>query len=264
VELGSAAPTGLLERENELTAVRDWLEDVRAERGRTLLIEAPAGLGKSALIDHVRELARDEFNLLSAAGSEVGQELGWGVAGSLFEPWLRRLPEEERADLLPGPAASASLLVAPNGGAAGLPAADAGFAILHGLYWLAVRAAETQPTLLVIDDAHWADEPSLRLLAYLLGRIRELPIGVLVAPRTGEVDAAGLLTPLAGEREVTVCEPAPLSVAAITSLIQERLPGADATFCRRCHELTAGNPLGVREVLLAIASCEPAATDRDL
>jgi predicted ATPase len=58
VELGSAAPTGLLERENELVTLRGWLDDVRAERGRMLFIEAPAGLGKSALIDHVREIVR--------------------------------------------------------------------------------------------------------------------------------------------------------------------------------------------------------------
>jgi len=264
VERGSAAPTGLLERENELATVRDWLDDVRADRGRMLLIEAPAGMGKSALIEHVRKPARGEFNLLSAAGSEVEQDLGWGVARSLFERWLLRLPELERADLLTGPAASASLLFAPNGGAAGLPASDASFAILHGLYWLAVRAADAQPTLLVIDDAHWADEPSLRLLTYLVGRIRDQPIGVLAAARSGESDPAGLLAHLAGERDVTVCEPAPLSVAAVTMLIQERLPEADESFCRRCHELTAGNPLGVREVLLAITDFQPTSTHRDL
>jgi DNA-binding CsgD family transcriptional regulator len=229
-----------------------------------MLIEAPAGMGKSALIEHVRETARGEFNVLSAAGSEVEQELGWGVARSLFEPWLRRLPGNEQADLLTGPAASASLLFASDAGAAGLPASDVSFAILHGLYWLAVHAAEAQPTLLVIDDAQWADEPSLRLLAYLVGRIRDQPIGVLVAARTGESDAAGLLAHLAGDRQVTVCEPAPLSVAAITTLTRARLPQADDRFCRRCHELTAGNPLGVREVLLAIEDHGNLATDRDL
>src|SRR6516162_9909002 len=100
VELGSAAPTGLLERDNELATVRDWLEDVGAERGRVLLIEAPAGLGKSALIDRVRVMAHGEFNVLSAGGSEMEQELGWGVARSLFEPWLLRLPDDERTSLL--------------------------------------------------------------------------------------------------------------------------------------------------------------------
>ena len=118
-------------------------------------------------------MARGEFNVLSAGGSEMEQELGWGVARSLFEPWLRRVPEDERAELLSGPAASASLLFGPIGETARLPASDAGFAILHGLYWLAVRAAEAQPTLLVIDDAHWADEPSLRLLEFFSRDVRQ-------------------------------------------------------------------------------------------
>ena len=262
--LGSAAPAGLLERENELVMAREWLDDVRAERGRMLLVEAPAGLGKSALIEQVREMARRDFTVLSATGSEMEQPLGWGVARSLFERWLLRLPDDVRADLLTGPAASASLLFAPAGGSVTLPAADASFAILHGLYWLAVRAAEARPIVLVVDDAHWADEPSLRLFTYLLGRIRDQPIGILLAARSGEAGAGELLAHLAAEPDVTVCEPAPLSAAAITTLIQEQLPDAEATFCRRCHELTAGNPLGVREVLLAIADFPLAAADRDL
>ncbi|MBV9940579.1 MAG: AAA family ATPase [Solirubrobacterales bacterium] len=264
VELGSAAPTGLLERESELATAREWLDDVRADRGRMLLIEAPAGLGKSALIEQVRAMARGEFFVLSAGGSEVEQELGWGVARALFEPWLLRLAPDERADLLSGPAASAALLLAPDGDPGRLPTSDASFAILHGLYWLAARAAETQPTLLIVDDAHWADEPSLRLLAFVLGRIRGQALGLLVAARRGEPGAAGLLTPLASRPEVIVCEPAPLSAHAVTALIQARLPDTNDAFCRRCWELTAGNPLGVRELLLAITDCPPAAADRDL
>jgi hypothetical protein len=174
------------------------------------------------------------------------------------------LSDDERAEVLSGPAASARLLLAPDGEAAGLPASEASFAILHGLYWLATHAAETRPTLLIVDDAHSADEPSLRLLAFVHGRIRDRPIGLLVAARSGEPGAGGFLAHLAGEAGVTVCEPAPLSRAAVTVLIQERLPDADAAFCGRCHELTAGNPLCVREVLLAIADCPLAVVDRDL
>ena len=55
-----------------------------------------------------------------------------------------------------------------------------GFAILHALYWLTVRLAERAPLLLVVDDAHWADEPSLRFLVYLAGRLADQPIAVLV------------------------------------------------------------------------------------
>jgi hypothetical protein len=187
-----------------------------------------------------------------------------GVVRSLFEPWLFSLPEEERGDLLAGPSASASLLLGPDGDSARLPASDVNFAILHGLYWLAVRAGESSPTLLIVDDAQWADEPSLRLLAYLLGRIGDRPIGVLAAARTGEHGASDLVAQLAAERTVMVCEPAPLSAAAVTTLIRDRIPGAEDAFCRRCWELTAGNPLGVRELLSAIGEDTPDAATRDL
>jgi hypothetical protein len=50
------------------------------------------------------------------------------------------------------------------------PGGEVGFAVLHALYWLVVRLAEREPLLLVVD-AHCADEPSLRFLAYLLGRL---------------------------------------------------------------------------------------------
>src|SRR5581483_1746266 len=156
------------------------------------------------------------------------------------------------------------LLFRIDGDPTGMSASDVGFGILHGLYWLTARAAETRPVLLIVDDAHWADEPSLRLLSYLLGRIEDEPIGLLVAARTGEAEPSGLLARLAGERAVTILEPAPLSAAAVSALIRARMPDADATFARRCWELTAGNPLGVRELLAAIADLPPDATRPDV
>ena len=251
--LGRARPMTLLERENELAAAGALLDDIRAQRGRMLLIEAPAGLGKSTLIEQIEALAARELFVLTAAGREVEQDLGWGVARSLFEPWLLRLPDRERADLLAGPAGSASLLFGADGDMSAVPSAEASFGILHGLYWLAIRAAESQPTLVIVDDAHWADEPSLRLLCYLSGRIRDRPLGLLIAARTGEPGAGRLLAQLAAGQGVTVCEPAPLSAAAVATLIHARMPAADDGFCVRCWELTAGNPLGVRELLSVIA-----------
>lgn len=263
--LGSARSTSLLERETELGEAQALLADVRRDRGRMLLIVAPPGLGKSTLIEAVRSQARnDGYFVLSAAGRELERELGWGVARSLFEPWLLSLSEEARGDLLAGPSASASLLLGPGGDGAPLPASDVTFGILHGLYRLAARAAESQPTLLIVDDAHWADESSLRLLAYLLGRIAEQPIGVLAAARTGEHGARGLVAQLAAERTVKVCELAPFSAAAVATLITERIPSAEEPFCRRCWQLTAGNPLGVRELLSAIGDDTAGAAPSDL
>ena len=203
--------------------------DARRERGRLLLVEGAPGLGKSALIQHVVEAARSGgFRVLSASGRELERGLGWGVARTLFE-----LAADDA--LLDGPAASARVLFASEPD--GRSASDVSFGIMHGLFWLAVRLAEPAPLLLVVDDAHWADEPSLRFLAYLAGRVRELPLALLVAARPG---AGGLVDHLEG----TVCEPAPLSDAAVAELIRARVPGADDELCRRCAELTAGQPAG--------------------
>ena len=136
------------------------------------MLEAPPGLGKSALAPSVAATAADQgFVVLRAAGHELERPLGWGVARSLFEPWL--YAAEDRRELLDGPAAPARALFEPTIGTSRPPAADVSFGILHGLYWLAVRISEWRPLLLVMDDAHWADEPSLRLVHYLQGRLAD-------------------------------------------------------------------------------------------
>ena len=60
------------------------------------------------------------------------------------------------------------------------------FARFHGLHWLCARLAEAIPLALLVDDAHWADEPSLRFLDYLEARLDELPACAILAVRTGE------------------------------------------------------------------------------
>jgi hypothetical protein len=74
-----------------------------------------------------------------------------------------------RAELFSGAAALAEPLFDPAS-LAGQQSADASFAMLHGLYWLAANVAYDRPTVLAIDDLHWADTPSLRWLCYLARR----------------------------------------------------------------------------------------------
>ena len=64
------------------------------------------------------------------------------------------------------------------------PPAAGSFAILHGLYWLAANVAFHQPTLLAVDDLHWADTPSLRWLLYLTRRLEGVPLLVVAATRS--------------------------------------------------------------------------------
>ena len=136
---------------------------------------------------------------------------------------------------------------------AGAGAADASFSLLHGLYWLAANMAAQSGLLLAVDDAHWADRPSLRALLYLVQRIEDLPIAVLVACRRAEPGpSADLLAELAAHPGVAVIEPNPLSGPAAVTLIRAHHPEADDEFCAACAEVSGGNPFFLDELLLAL------------
>ena len=80
----------------------------------------------------------------------------------------------QRQSLLSG-AAGLAVPVLWQSGADGHTAARAEpAAALHGLFWLVSNLAEREPLMLVVDDAHWADHPSLRFLAYLARRLSGL------------------------------------------------------------------------------------------
>ena len=84
---------------------------------------------------------------------------------------------------------AAGLLGLPGAPPAEGPSAsgvDPSFAILHGLYWLCANLAAAGPLCVVVDDAHWADAPSLRYLAFLLTRLEELDVALVVATRPCE------------------------------------------------------------------------------
>ncbi|MEU5261576.1 AAA family ATPase [Amycolatopsis sp. NPDC021455] len=249
----------LLERAGELNAVAALVAAAGTGRGGLLLVEAAAGLGKSTLLEHAAAMARAQGHLvLRARGHELETAFAWGVARTLFEGAALG-----GTDLLAGPAAPARLVFRTAEEPGDLPAADAGFAILHGLYWLAVRLAERAPLLIAVDDAQWADGPSLRWLTFLLGRLADLPIGVLVAARPGTRGEDGLLAQLAGDPDGTMCRLEPLGPDAVAELVRRRRPEADDGFCRRCFDLTGGNPLHLRELLVAIEA-QPGGTDAEI
>ncbi len=244
--------THLLERESQLERLEERLAHVRGGQGGVLLLEGPAGVGKTEMVRALRYLAHTGgVAVLGARGSELERDIAYGVVRSLFERAVRESPDEEREALLAGAADLARPVLGID--TDGQQPSDP-FAVLHGLYWLCANlAAARGPLVLAVDDAHWADPQSLRWLGYLAPRLEDLPVLVVGALRPGESeDAEGWVAALAADRLAETVTLAPLGEAAVSRLVRARHPSADATLCRACHTATGGNPYLLRELIGAL------------
>ena len=261
--MSAAPPPGvdlLLERERELRCIDAAIAAAREGTGRSVVVEGPAGIGKSAVLAAARLATEDgTTRFLRARGAELERDFAFGVVRQLFEPLLHEASAAERADLLQGPARLAARVLGLPGaledGEAPAAAPDASFAVLHGLYWLCANLAASQPVVLSVDDAHWADASSLRFLAFLMPRLQELRIALLVAARPeAEIEEAHLLATVTGDPHADVVHPAPLSVAAVGRLVEVRLGASpEEAFTAACHRATGGVPFLVRELLAAVS-----------
>lgn len=263
--------TTLLERDVEAAALGRALEATSKGAGRLCVIQGPAGIGKSTLLDEVRRQANDlPFRVRIARGAELEREISLGVVRQLVEEPVRRATDVERATLLAGAAAlAAPVLFLTNDpvAASTVDIADRRAPVIHGLYWLTANLAAHVPLLLAVDDAQWADAASLRFLVYLSRRIEGLPILVVATVRTGErVADADALAELTLAHDASVLNPQPLTGAAVRSLIRGAMhEEPDETFVTACRDATGGVPFLLRELLreLAAAAVSPTAASAD-
>jgi DNA-binding CsgD family transcriptional regulator len=249
---GDATVSPLLEREFELRALRAAVGAARAGKGRLALVEGEAGIGKSSLLGAVAKEGREAgLTVLSARGTELEIGTPLGVAVQLFEPLYVRAGQRERERLLSG----AGRLCAPllRGEALPVPRMDPDpiQPLVRGLYWVCANLAESEPLLICLDDLHWADEQSLRWLAYLAERVDELPVVVVSAARTGERGPGSeSLERLATHSRTLLLRPAPLGPVAVTSVLENTLGervGDELGFA--CLEVTRGNPFLLGELV---------------
>jgi DNA-binding CsgD family transcriptional regulator len=255
-----AAPTGqLLERAEELARIESALARAREGQGTFVVIEGPAGIGKTAVLGALRTgAANGGMRVLRSRGTELERDFAFGVVRQLFEPPLAEASELERADLLQAAAGKAAGILGLPGAATagGTPSlgVDPSFAILHGLYWLCANLAATGPLCVVVDDAHWADAPSLRYLSFLLTRLEELNVALVLATRPCEAGAdAELLAGVLTDPSADVIRLPPLTKAAVGQLVESRLAGIpDPVFVEACLRATGGTPFLMRMLMDAL------------
>ena len=261
LEVGS-----LLERERELVLLERCVADAERARGGLVVIDGPAGIGKTSLLRAVTALARGRgLTVLAARGAPLEQNFSFGAVRQLFEPLA--LPNSRPAadDILTGAATLAMRALGEGGPGQGEPGGDSSaqdllFSTLHGLYWLTANLASRAPLLLIVDDCQWVDGASLRFLAHLGARLDGLRVLVVVAVRSGDPSA---YPELVGEvRSLATSEPirpSPLGTGAAARLVRADLDTATDRFCCACHAATGGNPLLLHSLVAALiaAGTEP-------
>jgi DNA-binding CsgD family transcriptional regulator len=248
--------TRLLERERELAELDAMVDAARGGSGCFAAIEAAAGLGKTRLLQAAREAGQAAgMRVLAARATELERDFPFALVRQLFEPQLASLEASAREGLLEGAAGAArgALGIAKNGTPAE-PSADA-FAVLHGLYWLTAALAEQQPLLLAVDDAHWSDAASLDFLGFLVPRLEELPILLVLACRPDEAHAESTLARIATDALARRLTPGALSPRAAAALLAEELEQVpEAAFSATCHEVSGGNPFLLCELARTLAA----------
>jgi DNA-binding CsgD family transcriptional regulator/tetratricopeptide (TPR) repeat protein len=226
-------PHALVERERELAALDAAFAEAAAGRGVVAIVTAEAGGGKTALLDAFCAGQADTTRVLR------------GVCDALFTP--RPL----------GPIHDMAAEAGPELG--GLLARDPVPYQVAGALLEELRRRE--PTILVVEDIHWADEATLDVLRVVARRIDPARALIAVSYREEEVDARHpvrvMLGELASAVSLTRVPLPPLSAAAVAQLAFPH--GTDPD---ELHRATSGNPFFVTEVL-ASGGAEIPATVRD-
>ncbi|HET6626797.1 MAG TPA: AAA family ATPase [Nocardioidaceae bacterium] len=218
-------------RDKERAAIAALLDGARTGLGGALVVRGEPGAGKSVLLNDAAANA-DGMRVLRTQGIESETALPFAALHRLL------LPVMSLADQLPEPQARA--LRVAFGEVAG--AESDRFLLFLGALSLVAEAAEEQPLLAVVDDAHWLDDASAAALQFVARRLQVEPVAMLFGARDGDVrvfesgDLPAL--PLRG-----------LDRAAVTELLGQRASApVSAEVGAQLLVSTGGNPLALVEL----------------
>ncbi|MBL1095608.1 helix-turn-helix transcriptional regulator [Streptomyces coffeae] len=248
----ASGPSGtLVGRTGELATLTGHAESAIAGRSALVLLTGPAGIGKTSLLRaFLGGDACRKMTVLHGSCREVASGTGYGGVRALFA--ALELTHENAGDspLLRGAAARALPALTPDPGP-DEPCAATAYPVLHGLYWLAANLMSQGPLALVLDDAHWCDERSLRWIDFLLRRADHLPLLVVLAQRTeAEPTAPAAVADIVAQPRTSVLRLDPLTEGEVGEMARLVFPTPVApTFAERAATVCGGNPLTVARLL---------------
>jgi DNA-binding CsgD family transcriptional regulator/tetratricopeptide (TPR) repeat protein len=210
----------LLERETQWQQINNVVRGVYAEEGAIVLIGGEAGIGKTSFATALARSLQPRARVL------------WGACDPLFTPRALGPVYDIAVSDLP------ELLGLLNSGAGWLTIA----AMLHKN-----MLESPDPTILVFEDIHWADEATLDLIKYLGRRVQQARTLLILTYRQDEAASRHALRSVLGNlppQQTTRLRLQPLSEQAVATLARKMSRSAQGIY-----ETTRGNPFFVTEVL---------------
>ncbi len=252
-EPAARRPQRLVGRDRELDLVTRTLREASAGRGRTLVVEGVAGIGKTALLATAAARAR-ELGIRVGTGTAAGVEGGWPYA-----PVLEALGQVCRdfPDVLDGLATEhrSAIERAVSGAEIRWDGAGSHQRLFVAAGELVRRAAAPTGLLLTVDDLHEADEAALRLLHYLARGAHDRPVCLLLAHRSGAVPEALDTTrrSLLGRHGATGVTLRPLAADDVDAVVRRHVPTPPPGIVDRIATLAGGVPFVVHELARQVA-----------
>ncbi|MCT9929789.1 AAA family ATPase [Planotetraspora sp. A-T 1434] len=242
-------------RREELAALDHLLDEVSAGRPGFALITGEPGIGKSRLAEEMAGRARERGHAVA-----IGRCPAAGKTPA-FWPWTQLL--RHLTGVTPLPAAQAGQ-TPPALGVAGVPDSrpiagadpeEAEFRMYESAARLLVAAAGERPVLVILDDLHWADPSSLRLLSHLAQTFTEGRVAVIGTARDWPTPAgalAGAFEALARRQALRL----PLTGLTVTELAELVAHGdTPEDDPRSLHDRTGGNPFFATELIGRKTAC---------
>lgn len=255
----------IIGRDAELSTLLARLEEARAGRGGLAVVAGEPGIGKSRLLDELAgHAANTGVTTLHARCYE-------GEGAPAFWPWtqivrsaISGLDVSALRDRLGAGASDIAALVPelrvllPELDAAPLPPSDqARFRLFEAITRFLGSIAASSPLLVIIDDLHWGDAPSLALLGFLAQSLSTLPLLLVTAYRDAAAEQppafGSVLTALRRTRGFRLIHLNGLTRDALTLLVDARAERGGPAFVEALHRMTDGNPLYVLETLRHLA-----------
>ncbi|HET9739330.1 MAG TPA: BTAD domain-containing putative transcriptional regulator, partial [Solirubrobacteraceae bacterium] len=260
-------------RDVEMNALADAWADVKVEGPGLVLVEGTAGIGKTRLAAQFADRASREG--AAVLYGRCDEDLG-----APYQPWIDILDQYrevappaliERHNEAFGPVLARLVPELGRGGAAEAPRTNdpeaERYLLFGAVAHLLAEASADRPLVVVVDDLHWADKPSLLLLRHLFRSGKPMRILVVGVGWGGSDDPSDALRDLMRESEATRLELQGLTVDDVLELFEaatQRPPSAsERSFADDLTVETNGNPFFLVQILRHLMESGVIATGPD-